>query len=89
LKQGHKHEADFSPNIVAVEISGPRLPALSFYHLPGIFVSAATQEERYLIKLFENLAAKYIKHENALIILAMTMTNDPGLSKTSAIIEKY
>lgn len=88
-KQGHKHEADFSPNIVAIEISGPRLPALSFYDLPGIFVSAANKEEQYLIKVFENLAAKYIKHENALIILAMTMANDPGLSKTSAIIEKY
>lgn len=89
LKQGHKHEADFSPNVIAIEISGPRLPALSFYDLPGIFVSAATKEEQYLIKVFENLAAKYIKHENALIVLAMTMANDPGLSRTSAIIEKY
>jgi GTPase SAR1 family protein len=89
LKQGQKHEADFSPNIVAIEISGPRLPALSFYDLPGIFVSAANKEEQYLIKVFENLAEKYIKHENALIILAMTMANDPGLSKTSALIEKY
>jgi hypothetical protein len=28
--QDFKHEADYSPNIVALEISGPRLPALSF-----------------------------------------------------------
>jgi Dynamin family len=89
LRNGHKHEADFSPNIVAIEISGPRLPALSFYDLPGIFVSAATKEEQYLIKVFENLAAKYIKHENALIILAMSMANDPGLSKTSAIVDGH
>jgi GTPase SAR1 family protein len=89
LKNDYKHEADFSPNIVAIEISGPRLPALSFYDLPGIFVSAATKEEQYLIKVFENLAEKYIKHENALIILAMTMANDPGLSKTSAIIDQH
>lgn len=88
LRNGQNHEADFSPNIVAIEIAGPRLPALSFYDLPGIFVSAATKEEQYLIKVFERLADKYIKHENALIILAMTMASDPGLSKTSSIIEK-
>lgn len=89
LPNGKKHEADFSPNIVAIEISGPRLPALSFYDLPGNFVSAATREEQYLIKVFEEMAVKYIKHENALIILAMTMANDPGLSKTSSLIEKH
>ena len=89
LKIGHKHEADFSPNIVAIEISGPRLPALSFYDLPGIFLSAATVEEQYLIKVFENLADKYIKRENALIILAMTMASDPGLSRTKAIIDQH
>jgi hypothetical protein len=85
---GHRHEADFSPNIVSIAISGPRLPALSFYDLPGIFVSAGTKEEQYLVKVFENLAAKYINHENALIIKAMTMASDPGLSKTSGIIDE-
>jgi len=89
LAPGHKHEADFSPNIVAIEISGPRLPALSFYDLPGIFVNSANKEEKYLIKVFENLAAKYIKHQNAIIICAMTMQNDPGLSRTSAIIGEH
>jgi GTP-binding protein EngB required for normal cell division len=88
LNMGHKHEADFSPNIVAIEISGPRLPALSFYDLPGIFLSAASKEEQYLIKVFENLVTKYIKRENALIILAMAMESDPGLSRTSAIIKE-
>lgn len=89
LKMGHKHEADFSPNIVAIEIAGPRLPALSFYDLPGIFLSAATVEEQYLVKVFENLAEKYIKRENALIILAITMASDPGLSRTKAIIDHH
>lgn len=85
---GEKHEADFSPNLVAIEISGPGLPALSFYDLPGIFSSAASKEEGYLVEVFEKLATKYIMHPNALVICAMTMQNDPGLSKTSAIIVK-
>jgi hypothetical protein len=41
-----------------------------------------------LIKTFENLATKYIKHENALVICAITMANDPGVSTTSNIIKK-
>jgi GTPase SAR1 family protein len=87
LDSGYKNEADFSPNIVAIEISGPGLAALSLYDLPGIFASSASPDQKYLIKVFENLATKYIKHENALIICAITMQNDPGLSRTSAIIE--
>ena len=88
LTSSQKHEADFSPNLVAIEIFGPRLPALSFYDLPGIFVSAASKEEEYLIKVFENLATEYIMRPNALVICAMTMQNDPGLSRTSAIINQ-
>jgi len=86
LRPDYRHEADFSPNLVAIEISGPGLPALSFYDLPGIFASSAHKDEKYLIKVFENLAGKYIKHENALIICAITMQNDPGLSRTAALI---
>ena len=85
----HKNEADFSPNVVAIDISGPELPALSFFDLPGIFVSAKNKDEHYLIKVFENLAAKYIKKQNALVICAIQMAADPGLSRTSAIIEQY
>lgn len=89
LKDDHKNEADFSPNVVAIEISGPGLPALSFYDLPGIFVSAPNKDEQYLIKVFENLAAKYIKKQNALIICAITMSADPGTSRASAIIGQH
>lgn len=85
--KGHKHEADFSPNIIAIEIFGPRLPALSFYDLPGIFATADHDEKRYLIKVFELLARKYISHENALIICAMTMGNDPGNSNARNLLD--
>ena len=89
LKPGEKHQADFSPNVIAIEICGPRLPALSFYDLPGNYVSAASAEETYLIQVFDFLTEKYIKHENALVICAITMANDPGSSKSSAIIRDF
>ena len=88
LPGNHKHQCDFSPNIVAIEIAGPRLPALSFYDLPGIFQSAASKEEEYLIPVFENLARKFIKRPKALIICARTMATDPGNCRTITLIRE-
>ena len=81
-------EAKFSPNVIAVEISGPGLPPLSFYDLPGLFQNAEDHESHFLIKVFEDLTIKYIKHQNALIICTIAMQNDSGLSRTKAIISK-
>jgi GTPase SAR1 family protein len=51
-------EAEFSPNVVVVSISGPDLTSLSFFDLPGIIVNSAKSEQDYLIQAFENLAIK-------------------------------
>ncbi|KAF4635793.1 hypothetical protein G7Y89_g2297 [Cudoniella acicularis] len=82
----HEDEAGFSPNIISLEISGPNLPALSFYDLPGLFQYAPKPEEQYLIKAFENLVSKYIVHKNALILCAIPMSSDPSNSKSSALV---
>ncbi len=84
---GDEHiEAKFSPNVVSVEISGPGLVPLSFYDLPGIFQNAAQKEDQYLVKVIENLAAKYIRHPQALIICALPMSADPATSRTAKVI---
>jgi hypothetical protein len=54
--------------LIAVDIAGPGLPALSFYDLPGVFRKAPDQKDQYLVKVVENLANKYIMQQNALII---------------------
>ncbi|KAH7346373.1 P-loop containing nucleoside triphosphate hydrolase protein [Rhexocercosporidium sp. MPI-PUGE-AT-0058] len=82
----HADEAKFSPNVISVEIYGPGLPDLSFYDLPGLFQNAEDTTQEYLIKVFENMTQKYIRHKNALIICTITMQNDPGLSRTKAVI---
>ncbi|KAI9645109.1 hypothetical protein NHQ30_005843 [Ciborinia camelliae] len=51
-------EADVTPNVVKVEISGPNLPTLSFFDLPGIISNTPKNDQRYLIKVFENIAKK-------------------------------
>ncbi|KAF7890996.1 uncharacterized protein EAF02_001321 [Botrytis sinoallii] len=80
-------EAKITPNVVKVDIFGPELPALSFYDLPGIISNMPNPEEKYLVDVFENLAIKYIKEPNTLIIFAMSMTVDPVLSRAKKVIE--
>jgi GTP-binding protein EngB required for normal cell division len=82
----HKEQAKFSPNVISIEILGPNLPPLSFYDLPGLFQDAEDADQEYLIKVFEDLTVKYIKHEKALIICAINMAIDPGLSRTKNVI---
>jgi len=82
----HKEKVRFSPNVILVEISGPGLEPLSFFDLPGLFQTAEDAESQYLVPLFEALTEKYVKHPNALIICAVAMRIDPGLSRTKAVI---
>lgn len=84
----YEEQVGFSPNVIAVEICGPGLPELSFYDLPGLFNNAEEKSQEYLISVFENLTMKYIKHERALIICAMAMQNDAGMSRTKAVISR-
>ncbi len=81
-------EAAFSPNAVALDVSGPGLVDLSFYDLPGVFKNARLDEDEYLVKVVENLAAKYIGHEQAIIIWAVPMNADPENSSTFSIIRQ-
>ena len=80
-------KARFSPNVIAVEISGPGLPALSFYDLPGIFRVAPDPKDQYLAKVIENLAIKYIEHPEAVIIWTLAMKTDPSNSSTGKVIQ--
>jgi hypothetical protein len=79
-------EAKFSPNVVSVEMSGPGLAPLSFFDLPGIFQNPSQKEDDYLVKVVENLAKKYIRHQQALVIHALPMSADPTTSRAGKVI---
>ncbi len=83
------NEAPFSPNTVALDISAPGLADLSFYDLPGVFTSARRDEDQYLVKVVENLTAKYISHQQAIILWAVPMNADPETSSTFSIIRRH
>lgn len=78
--------ATFSPNTVALHISGPSCPDLSFYDLPGIIKTPKHEEQLYLVRMVENLATKYITDKNAIIMWAVAMNADPENSSTLTLI---
>ncbi|KAI1387124.1 P-loop containing nucleoside triphosphate hydrolase protein [Hypoxylon trugodes] len=81
-------EAQFSPNIVALEIKGPGLPDLSFYDLPGVFQSPEKEEDEYIVKVVKNLTREYIKREKAIIMWALPMNVDMENSISLPIIRE-
>ncbi|KAI1429709.1 dynamin family protein [Xylaria sp. FL1777] len=80
--------AQFSPNIISLEIKGPELPGLSFYDLPGVFLSPDQEEDEYIVKVVRNLTRHYIKREGAIIMWALPMNADPENSISLGIIRE-
>ncbi|KAI1840231.1 hypothetical protein JX266_013570 [Neoarthrinium moseri] len=79
-------EAQFSPNIVALEMKGPNLPDLSFYDLPGVFSTPAREEDEYLVQVVRNLSSEYICRSQAIILWALPISNDPETSISLGLI---
>ncbi|KAI0553181.1 dynamin family protein [Xylaria curta] len=80
--------AQFSPNIISLEIKGPELPGLSFYDLPGVFLSPDQEEDEYIVKVVRNLTRHYIQRKNAIIMWALPMNADPENSISLGIIRE-
>ncbi|KAI1074245.1 P-loop containing nucleoside triphosphate hydrolase protein [Whalleya microplaca] len=81
-------DSQFSPNIVALEIKGPGLPDLSFYDLPGVFLSPEKEEDEYIVRVVKNLTREYIRREKAIIMWALPMNADSENSISLGIIRE-
>lgn len=66
-----------------MEITGPGLPALSFYDLPGIINVA---DERDLVRVVRNLIREYIVSIDALVLCALPMGSDPATSSAVSFV---
>ena len=86
MDPGPHHQVKFSPNVVRLDISGPGLPNLSFYDLPGIFQSPDTPDESYLVNLVRNLVKEYVQTQDSINLLAMPMTDDTANCSTFQLI---
>ena len=82
----HHQQVKFSPNVIRLDISGPSLPNLSFYDLPGVINVSDVEGEEYLISLVTNLVKEYVKAEDSINLLAIPMTDDPANSSALRLI---
>lgn len=81
-------QVEFSPNIVRLDISGPGLPNMSFYDLPGVISVHELAEDQYLVELVKNLVIDYIQDHNCINLLTLPMTDDPSNSNASVLIRR-
>ncbi|KAK3062253.1 hypothetical protein LTS18_004513, partial [Coniosporium uncinatum] len=79
---------EFSPNVVSVEVTGPKLPNLSFYDLPGVISQTVYSENNYLVKLVKAVVKSYVQNPHALILLACSMENDLENSTAASLVRK-
>ena len=78
----------FSPNVIQLDISGPNLPNLSFYDLPGVISVPEVVDEAYLVTLVKNLVKQYISTPDCINLLALPMTDDAANSTASQLIRE-
>ncbi|KAK0629323.1 P-loop containing nucleoside triphosphate hydrolase protein [Bombardia bombarda] len=81
-------ESQFSPNTVALEVTGPDLADLNFYDLPGVFITAKRSEDRFLERVVQNLTCEYISRKSAIILWAVPMNQDAENSYASKLIRE-
>jgi hypothetical protein len=84
-RPGDHIQAEFSPNVVCILVSGPGLPALSFYDLPGIIGQAESKEKQYLPKFVSDLVKEYISDPETLILVTCSLEVDIDNSTASGI----
>lgn len=85
---GTATQVKFSPNIVRLDISGPGLPSMTLYDLPGVISVHEAAEEQYLVDLVKNLVMEYVKDKRCINLLTLPMTDDPGNSSAFDLIRR-
>ncbi|KAG8894909.1 hypothetical protein FRB99_000918 [Tulasnella sp. 403] len=66
----------FSANCVCIHVSGPNVPDLYFYDLPGIIANVGDGGNEGDIQLVENLAKSYIERPNCIVLLVISCETD-------------
>ncbi|KAG8974096.1 hypothetical protein FRC05_007844 [Tulasnella sp. 425] len=66
----------FSRNCVCIQVSGPNVPDLYFYDLPGIIANVGDGGNVADIKLVEDLAKSYIRKPNCIVLLVISCETD-------------
>ncbi|KAJ5721643.1 uncharacterized protein N7483_009577 [Penicillium malachiteum] len=79
-------EVKFSPNVIRLDISGPDLPNLSFYDLPGVINQADNDREKYVVGLIQKLVRQYVSQQNCIVLTTQSMTDDASNSSAGRLV---
>ncbi|KAI9652011.1 MAG: hypothetical protein M1831_007252 [Alyxoria varia] len=86
----HQNLSQFSPNVVQLDISGPSLPTLTLYDLPGIINESETEnsDSAHLPTMVRELAKEYIASPCSIVVLTRPMGVDPATSSAGALVNE-
>ncbi|KAG9014026.1 hypothetical protein FRB94_000223 [Tulasnella sp. JGI-2019a] len=84
---GHPAQT-FSQNCICIRVSGPQVPDLYFYDLPGIIANVGEGGNEQDIALVENLAKSFIDRPNCIILLVISCESAGRLVLRSAELKK-
>jgi GTPase SAR1 family protein len=82
----HSLALGFSQNLVHLKISGPGLPELSLYDLPGVINATERQDEMHFVDFVAELTETYVNDKQAIVLLAQSATTDLENCRAIAII---
>ncbi|WPA97076.1 uncharacterized protein RHO25_001684 [Cercospora beticola] len=71
-----KYQVDFSPNVISLEITAPKLLELSFYDLPGAINVMLDEAQDYISEFVETLLKLYLNDDQALVVIACPANQD-------------
>ncbi|KAF2713739.1 P-loop containing nucleoside triphosphate hydrolase protein [Pleomassaria siparia CBS 279.74] len=80
---GLRLQTEFSPNLVCISITAPKLPNLSFYDLPGVIIPRPGSKDN-LKKVIDSLVVEYIRDPYTLVLLAMSLETDWDTNSNAA-----
>ncbi|KAL9050726.1 MAG: hypothetical protein Q9162_006466 [Coniocarpon cinnabarinum] len=79
--------AKFSPNLIELDVTGPTVPDLTLFDLPGI-INRDPQDPSFP-GLVQRLAKTYIDSKNTIVVLACPMNVDPENSTAGSKISEW
>ena len=91
FKRGGTYDPDnaktvtFSPNVIRLDISGPGLPNLCFYDLPGVIEQGEHDGDVDLVK---HLVKEYIRDPTCVVLDTLPMNADIQNASSGALIDE-
>jgi GTPase SAR1 family protein len=79
---------NFSPNVVHLKISGPGLPELSLYDLPGAINVTESEDDMHLVDFVKELIEGYVKEPKAIILLTVAANQDVETCRAFNIVRQ-